>query len=179
MSNRRNDTLGGNLSFTASCPLHLEVIADYPAAGDLQVHYAANDKLLKASNALQEHIIDTEDYAELAPEFARLDNKVNMILELLSLVIAEQIQLPPSHTVQMSAVALAVHSSLSFSPGEKVSIGIYFEPTIPRPLQLFGEVMAVDEWVTDIKLDSIPASMADGLEKLVFRRHRREVAARS
>ena len=79
----------------------------------------------------------------------------------------------------MSAVALAVHSSLSFSPGEKVSVGIYFEPTIPRPLQLFGEVMAVDEWVTDIKLDSIPASMAEALEKLVFRRHRREVAARS
>lgn len=62
-------------------------------------------------------------------------------------------------------------------PEKKVEIALYITPSLPRALQLYGEVAAGDDdSSTCISFVGVSQVMQDWLEKFIFRHHRRSGA---
>lgn len=116
------------------------------------------------------------------PELARLEAKVEVLLSLLSRMISDAQGLPPAHSVILRAASLewsgpeCRHSR----PGDTGIVVLYPNPVWPLPLRLPARIVGQSEragsqWQL-LRLEKLAPAVQVGLEKLVFRRHRRQVA---
>src|SRR5580693_5262526 len=103
----------------------------------------ANLLLLQACIAVEEHPArdNNEDLGPLAHELARLDFKLNLVLQLLSkLVSRDRISTPTS--VQFNALG-ASWTAIGPPPpvGEHGMLRVQIRSSLPQPLELPGEVI--------------------------------------
>ncbi len=139
-----------------------------------------NLHVLQACAAIEEHgqPEKNDDTSPVAAELLRLDLKVNLLLDLLGqLVVANQPR-PPAVPVRFNALgATWKGSSPGLAPGSEGVLEIYLRDSLPQPLRLLGRITATEP-DGRVKARFLPPSetIADLLEKLAFRRHRRQIA---
>lgn len=141
---------------------------------------ASNLKLLQACAALEEHG-QPEKSDERAPHHAdivRLDMKVNLLLDLVGQILIANHPRPAAMPVRFNALgAVWQHKGDLPVDGTYGVLELYLRECVVDPLRLSGRVVSVgSDGRVKVKFDNPGEAVADLIEKLAFRRHRRQVA---
>jgi hypothetical protein len=156
-------------------PLPDTLDADLSAAfGD------ANVRVLQACAAIEEHghIEKQDENAPHAADLLRMDLKLSVLLDLVGRILAGNQPRPPATMIRFNALGATWRSSAALpKPGAQGTLEIYLRECLPDPLRLIGRVTNVTA-EGEIKARFLPPgeATADLLEKLSFRRHRRQIA---
>lgn len=115
----------------------------------------------------------------VAQEVARLDLKVNLLLDLVGTLIYHQLDIPETSPVRVSAAGVAWQGDVP-NPGDTIYLELYIQRGLPKPLCCYGEVVSsADETAAGkarVRFTGLSGAAKSWLEKLIFRHHRREVA---
>lgn len=135
----------------------------------------ANLLLLHTHLALEDHS-PAEESGALAGEIARLDLKLNLVLQLLAKLVSSE-RTPPPTTIQFNAVGASWTAvGVTTTTGTQGLLRIYLRGSLPQPLDLPAEVTDVDGSTVRFKFEQLPESVAELIQRMAFLRHRRDVA---
>jgi hypothetical protein len=151
-------------------PLDLPAIA---ALTDRNVRMLQVCAVLEEQGALEKK----DDSSPHAADILRLEVKVNLLLDLVGQLLAAQLPRPAPALVRFNAIGALWKAAAPPRAGQQGLLEIWLRDSLPRPLTLPANVtqVAADGHV---KATFVPPgeATADLLEKLAFRRHRRQVA---
>ena len=143
---------------------------------------ADNLQLLIAEASIEEARANEalkEESPALLHELQRLEYKLNILLRLTAELTMRQQSMPPLQRIRLAAHAMELG-------GEVPAVGVggltklYINPSVPQPLLLpgvvVGELTRDAQRIAQLQFAGISAPVADALEKLIFRHHRRLIA---
>jgi hypothetical protein len=148
-----------------------------------------NFSLLK-THALEDYQRRDIDYEleGIASEIERIDQKMNLMTELLCDLLSAEAQIPAPRALAISMAGLQLRPAAGevYDEGDWVILNLFLIQGVPRPLKLLarvvpmqGNALAAPESATSPLTFSF-VDLSDGvaslLGRLVFRHHRREVA---
>ena len=111
-------------------------------------------------------------------DIARLDLKVNLLLDMVGQLLVQSHPRPRATSIRFNALG-AVWQGTSPAPvlGNQGVLEVYLRDCIAEPLRLVGRIASISP-DGRVKARFIPPGehIADLLEKLAFRKHRRQVA---
>ena len=153
------------------------------APTDVQAaHYAErNLRVLQACDALEEHgQLDKKKADDDSPHSAdlmRLDFKLNVLLDLVGQLLAQSQPHPQSSQIRFNAMGAQWKTGENLRPASHGILEITLRDVIVQPLHLPAEIVAgADAGYVRVRFLSLGETVADHIEKLVFRRHRRKIA---
>jgi hypothetical protein len=116
------------------------------------------------------------------PELLHLQAKVDVLLSLMGRLISENAGVPARHSVVLRghSAEWSGPDQAKAKPGDTGYAMIYPNPTMPLALRLPARIVGSVErsgarWL-QTRFEHLSPAVAAGLEKMVFRRHRRQVA---
>jgi hypothetical protein len=175
------DPLAEGLSFEASLPFAWRVLDAVPDAAHLTYWNEYNEAALRSMAALDEYTNQPpEEHATQAHELARLEFKVNLVLDLIGQLLAQQMLLPEAVWLKVGARGIEWTSLQAPAVGEPLLLQLYLTPSYPRPLELPATVVKHDTLTVGARCTAAfvgcSEPVQDWLEKLIFRHHRRRIA---
>jgi len=138
-----------------------------------------NLRVLQACDALEEHgkTEKPDDESPHSADILRLDFKLNLLLDLVGQLIAAS--QPRARALSIRFNAMGAH----WQPVEPLAVGangileITLKDLLVQPLHLPAQIVAgAPAGQTRARFLSLGETVADHIEKLVFRRHRRKIA---
>jgi hypothetical protein len=169
------------LAYEDNLPLTWMPFAAPPEAALLGGFAERNLRVLQASAAIEEHVGDKrpDDNAPNSADLQRLEFKVNLLLDLVGQLLATNQRRPPAVPVQFNALGVAWRAAAPLpAKGERGYVEIYLRESLVEPLRLPGQVASVDvDGRVKVRFDPLEETVADLIEKLAFRRHRRRIAS--
>jgi Atypical PilZ domain, cyclic di-GMP receptor len=140
-----------------------------------------NLRLLQAWDAMEEHVPSEKQKSEdasLAAEIMRLDLKINLLLDLVGQLLAANRPRPTASSVKFNAVGAMWRGTGALpEAGEQGVLEIYLRDCLAEPLRLTGRVTNVaPDGHIKVKFLPMGEAVSDLMEKLAFRRHRRQIA---
>jgi hypothetical protein len=173
---------GEGLLYEDTLPLSWQEIG--PTAPDRALSVQqANERLLRHLAAIEEHRIEPADegHPQIMQDLARLDLKVNLLLDMVGQLLSRQMVLPDPAPIKLGADRLQWTSRQSPPrPGDRLMVELYLNPRYPNPLTLLGTVEKVSQegrgHVIEMVYGDVGEVVKDGLEKMIFRHHRRHIA---
>ncbi|MFN2350035.1 MAG: PilZ domain-containing protein [Thioalkalivibrio sp.] len=162
-------------------PLSWVAVDALPSKPQLTALNLSNEALVRACEGLEETHRPTEESPELAHELARLDAKMNLVLELLGDWLLAQGKHPVACDVRFNASGIEWSSLEGPEPQTLAKLSVYVCAALPKPMVIYGQVVSREAAAdgvmrTVVRFEGVSDSLRDGLERLIFRRHRREVA---
>jgi hypothetical protein len=149
-------------------------------AGILASFADRNLRVLQSLGALDEQaqVEKPDDNSPHAADIARLDLKVNLLLDMVGQLLAANRPRPKAVSIRFNALgavwhALAPHPEM----GSHGVLEIFLRDCIAEPLRLVGRIATVGP-DGRVKARIVPPgeNIADLMEKLAFRKHRRQIA---
>jgi hypothetical protein len=138
----------------------------------------ANLLLLQACVAVEEHPArdNNEDLGPLAGEIARLDFKLNLVMQLLSKLVSKD-RMPPATNIQFNGLG-ASWTCMGKPPrvGEHGLLRVLLRSSLPQPLELPAEVESVEGSLVKVKFPGLSEGVVELIQRLAFLRHRRHIA---
>jgi len=155
---------------------HSETVSEVMAAQHL---VERNLRVLQSCDALEEHgqIEKAEDDAPHSADIMRLDFKLNLLLDLAGQLLANS--QPRVHPVPIRFNAMGASWKCDEPPaaGAHGILEITLRELIVQPLCLPAEVVpGAPRDEAHVRFLWLGETVADHIEKLVFRRHRRKIA---
>ncbi len=153
-----------------------------PVSGPVDAALAAsfahrNVRLLQALAAIEDHgAADKPD--ESTPDLTRLDFKINLLLDLVGQLVVANRPRPASVAIRFNSQGAIWRASAALpAVGKQGMVEIHLRDFLVEPLRLLGTITSVgaDGEVT-AKFAPVGEPLADLLERLIFRHHRRQVA---
>jgi len=133
--------------------------------------------LLTLASLVERRAEGVEEDSALNQELARLDAKLNAVIELVNRLALPSIDLPPRIPVRFNALAAELPRRFLPAPGSRVMLRIHFDACRALPLELPGHVLAgAGEDLGLVAYDGLAEIVREAVLKLVFRQHRRQVA---
>ena len=159
------------LRFTPQAGPPEEVAAHQLADGNLRV--------LQACDALEEHgkLEKADDESPHSADIQRLDFKLNLLLDLAGQLLAASRPRIESTAVRFNAMGASWRTTTPLAIGTHGITEITLRELVVQPLKLPSQVVsggAAGE--TRVRFVALGETVADHIEKLVFRRHRRQIA---
>jgi len=153
-----------------------------PLAGTLDAAVAArfterNIRLLQALAAIEDHgVSDKPD--ESGPDLARLDFKINLLLDLVGQLLVANRPRPPPVAIRFNAQGALWHAPTPLPKlADQGLVEIHLRDFLAEPLRLVGTLTTVTaEGEVEARFAPVGEAVADLLERLIFRHHRRQVA---
>jgi len=174
--------MGPGVTYETILPLRCAVVAVVPGAAELAALNADNEDLLRTLSVLEEFPPDlTDEHPDVVHELRRIDFKLNLVLELVSQVLARELAVPERVRASISAAGMEWHTA-GQAPAVRsyVALDLYMHPRYPRALRLLARVQAVhpDAQGTRVAVvfEQLSESVSDWLTRIVFVHHRRQVA---
>lgn len=139
-----------------------------------------NLRVLQALSALEEHgpIEKPDENAPHAADILRLDLKLNLLLDMVGALLVASHPRPKATPIRFNALggvwqAAAPHPEL----GAQGVLEVFMRDCIAEPLRLMGRIASITP-DGRVKIRFIPPGehISDLLEKLAFRKHRRQIA---
>ena len=169
------------LAFQDVLPVHWRPLTN---ASDREIATSFDDRnirLLQAWDAMEEHTPLEKQKAEDAPyaaEIVRLDLKINLLLDLVGQLMAANRPRPPASPVRFNALGAMWRATGTLpEAGEQGIAEIYLRDCLAEPLRLAGRVTNVTpDGHIKVKFLPLGEAVSDLIEKLAFRRHRRQIA---
>jgi hypothetical protein len=147
---------------------------------------ASNEEFLRAVSVIgdaggQKQKENLEATGVVGQEIARLDLKVNLLLDLVGTLIYHQLDIPDTSPVRVSPAGVAWKGDVP-EPGKTVYLELYIQRGLPKPLCCYGQVVSKPEEFeagkARVRFVGLTGAAHSWLEKLIFRHHRREIAFR-
>lgn len=139
-----------------------------------------NVKTLQVCAAIEEHgPVDKQDEkSPHAADLQRLEVKVNLVIDLLGQLLAASTPRPKPVSIRFNALGAAWRAQESPPLANSQGVlDIYLRDSLPQPLSLLARIVSVSpEGLVKAAIVPPGEATADLLEKLAFRRHRRQVA---
>jgi hypothetical protein len=155
-----------------------------PAAPtDVQAaHFAErNLRVLQACDALEEHgqleKKKADDDSPHSADLMRLDFKLNVLLDLVGQLLAQTQPRAEPTQIRFNAMGAIWQTRENLKQGSHGVLEITLRDVIVQPLHLPAEIVAgADAGFARVRFLALGETVADHIEKLVFRRHRRKIA---
>lgn len=112
---------------------------------------------------------------EAGPEFLRLERKLDLVLELLSMKLLEG-SAASERSVQMSATGVRWATPEVPEPGTWGVVSVYVHRLLPRALRLPAEVLADEPGFLRLRFAEVGEGCREMLVRHVFQQHRRHLA---
>ncbi len=173
-------SVGAGLTLESAIPLRWSAAEDADAV-QIAGLQQANEELLRVISILDEHAPQlTDEHPAVAHELQRLDFKLNVLLDLVGQLFARSTPLPPAVPARLNAESVEWEATHVPARGSRVYLEIYLNAQYPRPLILTGQVSAIQPMPNAFHIlvifDDMSEIVRDWLEKIIFRRHRRQIA---
>jgi hypothetical protein len=141
---------------------------------------ASNVRVLQATTALQEQgsMEKGDENSPHAADLLRIELKINLLLDVVGRILAQNQPRPAATAIRFNALGATWQGAAPLPrAGAQGAVEIYLRECVAEPLRLIGRVGSVSP-AAEIKVRFLPPgeAVADLLEKLAFRRHRRAVA---
>ena len=138
---------------------------------------AAQEAYLAALDEHGHHEKSSDDSPHAA-DLLRIDLKVNLLLDLVGALLAATQSRPSPVPARFNPHGIVWEASGEVPPaGAYGLVEIHLRDCLVQPLALAGTVADEPaEHHVHVRFDPLPEPVADQLERLVFRRHRRQVA---
>jgi hypothetical protein len=142
-----------------------------------------NRQVLEAVAALEEHAVESdEDEGASSEAIARLNLKINLLLNMVGQLLAERGGLPEPAPVRLGSHSIAfVPGGAAPASGEAGAVSVYLDASPAAPLKFAGNVVAVraidGRPMVELTYSGMDDGVREALEKLIFRHHRRAIAA--
>jgi Atypical PilZ domain, cyclic di-GMP receptor len=136
-----------------------------------------NVRLLQACAAIEDHGA-TEKSDDDSPELLRLDFKVNLLLDLVGQLLVANRPRPPAVAVRFNALGAVWRAPPPLpEAGSQGVAEIYLRDCLAEPLRLIGRITSVSpDSQVKARFSPVGETVEDLIEKLTFRRHRRQIA---
>jgi len=139
-----------------------------------------NLRVLQSLSALEEHgqIEKVDESSVHAADILRLDMKMNLLLDLVGQLMIASRPRPRTAAIRFNALG-AVWQGLAPHPdlGAQGVLEVFMRDCIAEPLRLVGRIASITpDGRVKAKFIHPGEHISDLLEKLAFRRHRRQVA---
>lgn len=175
------DSGSGGLSFTDNISISWKPVDYEPDDSHLALVNDSNEAFLRTVSAISEFAKDvSEDSPVISQEIARLDLKLNLLLDLVSQLIYQQLEIPEMSQVTVSSNDITWSGENLPGVGATVFVQVYIQRGTPKPLCFYGEVVSSPEDMaqgrTRVSYLGLCGSAKAWLDKIIFRHHRREVA---
>lgn len=141
---------------------------------------AANLRILHTCEALEERRAERDEDLGGAPETARLEKKIDLLIEMVGHWVAQSGARPPAVLAGLSAAGLRWRPESGLPrPGAVGIVQVHLREGVAEALCLPGEIGAQDaDGQASMVFRGLAEAEVDALERFVFRQHRRSVAGR-
>jgi len=181
-SESQNFLLDG-ITFNDYLPMDWEVLAALPGEGEQYRYHRANEELLQNLLLRDETASRENDEPEIVSgheQFKRLETRLDLLLSLVTEMMANNSSLPAQQTVTLGAHGLCVQTgedvSTGLEKGALLKIQLYPDPHFPRPLILCTRLVDVQVHGFTVSFCPLEECLQDQLDKYIFRQHRRAIA---
>ena len=177
-----NSLLDG-ITFDDYLPIDWGVLSELPSEGEQRRHHRASEELLQNLLLRDEASSQEGDEVEVVSgceSFKRLETRLDLLLNLVTEMMANNANLPAQHAVILGAHSLCVQTERDAVAGFKkdvlLKVQIYLDPNFPRPLTLYTRLIDVQVKSFIVNFYPLEERLQDQLDKYVFRQHRRAIA---
>jgi hypothetical protein len=171
--------LHDELAWEESLPVAFRPLAAAPEPSRLALLHERNLRVLQVCSAIEEQgAIENPDEAGLqSADILRIEAKLNLLLDLMGQLLAAQNPRPPAVLLRFNALGARWRSAAPPQKGAQGLLEIWLRDSLPQPLTLVTHIttVAADGSIT-ASFAPPGDAIADLIEKLAFRRHRRQVA---
>jgi hypothetical protein len=136
-----------------------------------------NVRLLQALAAIEDHgVADKPD--ESAPDLTRLDFKINLLLDLVGQLVVANRPRPAPVAIRFNSQGALWHAPAPLPAAGTLGVAeIHLRDFLAEPLRLVGTLTQVStDGELTVRFAPVGEPLADLLERLIFRHHRRQVA---
>ncbi len=124
----------------------------------------------------------SDEELELESAIMRVEAKLDIVLELLSIALKKELHTPAEHAIRLTYKGIE-WSCIQNPPelDESIWISLHLDPRIPMALQLAARVVSIGSGsgggqVVVCRFEEMEERVGQLLEKIIFRHHRRQVA---
>jgi len=138
----------------------------------------ANLLLLQACIAVEEHPArdKSEDLGALAGEIARLDFKLNLVMQLLAKLVTKE-KMPPATAIDLNGLGASwIFIGQPPPLGAHGLLRVQLRGSLPQPLELPAEVVGINGCTAKVKFPGLSETLVELIQRLAFLRHRRQIA---
>jgi hypothetical protein len=172
--------LQNELAYQDMLPVGWKPLAKAPDLATVTALADSNVRILQVCAAIEEQgaVEKKDDKSPHSADIMRLEVKMNLLLDLMGQLLAAAQPRPASAVIRFNALG-AVWQSATPPPriGEQGLLEIYLRDSLPRPLTLVASItQATADGRIRAAFSPPGEATSDLIEKLAFRRHRRQVA---
>ncbi len=140
-----------------------------------------NLQVLQAWEAMDEHgplVEKADENTPYAADLMRLERKINLLLDLVGQILANNRPRPAPSAVRFNALGAAWRGAAPLpEAGAQGVLEVYLHECLAQPVRLPGRITSVTpDGVVKARFVPLGEPVADLIEKLAFRRHRRQIA---
>jgi hypothetical protein len=153
-----------------------ETVSEVMAAQNL---VERNLRVLQACDALEEHgqLEKSDDESPHSADLMRLDFKLNLLLDLVGQLMANSRPRASLVPIRFNAMGAMWKTDEPLALGTHGVLEITLRELVMQPLSLPAEVVSgAQPGEARVRFLWLGETVADHIEKLVFRRHRRKIA---
>jgi hypothetical protein len=142
----------------------------------------ANSEVLRTLLALETYSGELSDELPEADNqhVARLDFKLNLLLEMVGHLLAHQQVIPEAHALTLTPDTIRWRDTRAPNPDSLLRIEVYCGLRYPRPLIVYARVMEVapqpEGCLVVAALQHLGETVREGLQRFIFVQHRRAVS---
>jgi hypothetical protein len=176
MHDKKWQEFSQRMAYEGSLHMAVEPLDNAPEA--LAGYNERNLHVLRALASLDERRAENsgEDDNPLMQELLRMDSKINVLMEVVNRLLIPITQLPGQHVIRFNALGVVVPKDL-LPATEQLLVRLHFDACRALPLELPGRLEhRFDDGSVYIAFIESSEMVEDGLERFVFRHHRRKVA---
>lgn len=180
MASEQQHAFGEGVSYEDSLPLTWEKVEGTPSDSQLARLNEVDEQLLRLLSSIESR--HESDDLSVSSDIVRLELKLDMILELIGQLRQEQMDLPHEVAVTLFHNGMGWHTptQTGLSLKDRVTVSLYLDPALPRPLQLPGVIVQCesneDGEYCFLVFDGLGETVQDAIQRLIFRHHRRAIA---
>ncbi len=184
MVERASDPFFDGLVYDDLVPVVWTYLDSQPRDEQLISANDANTQLLRLITSLSDRLPEQgDDNVEYNTELERLDLKLNVLLDIAGQLIRDQLKLPSGDPISLGHNGLEWWVEQAPETGRLISLKLYIDSVVSRPLQFFGVVRINDKRAAvdgrtpvRVKYMGLGRVLEDELEKFIFRHHRKRIA---
>jgi hypothetical protein len=169
--------LGEALSYDAAMPVSWTPIAALPGAVRLEQLNEDNLRVLAAVALLDEQRgsnAATDDASPIDAEIVRLNQKLNLVIDLLGFLVNQHAPTADARRVRLSWQGLVFSGEQAL--GELGLVGLRLNRSVPQPLVWPARIVHIDGDERHARFEPFGDAVQAALERHVFLRHRRAIA---
>ncbi len=188
ISDNNREQLGKGVIYKDIVPLRWRDIERDELAFSYLSLQDANEEVLRFITTLDEFHVDNQDElgSSSGSDLSRIEFKLNLLLDMVTQLVERETAMPEAVPITLGSGGIEWLSIIAPRPDALLKVSLYLHHKYPRPFVVIGKVLSVDpvercagmtnKYIVRLSYETMSASVQSGLEKLIFRQHRRSIA---